>query len=460
MEQVDIEQFLRATGSPEPLRLHVEVPGTESTEEIVLRQPFAVLGRGAGSDVVLDHPHVGDRHAYFQRVAGRIFCVDLGSRTGVHWASGTGAMGWVRPGRSVTIGPFVVRGDGQPDETLAGRGATPADAPPTSRAFPTEGSVEGTIDFPDEAEDRPEWHVSRAMVIVGRSELCKIRFTTPDVSKYHCGLVRTPEGFFLVDLRSRKGTIVNGQAVRWSRLDDGDEVSVGNHRFRLRLGAGRSRAAGPPALASRRSAPAAPTRVRTGAEPLRGNPDPGTLISAVPEHAESLVAGLVRELAQSREQMSAQFQQSLLLVIQMFTKMHDEQTTLVRNELEQMRKLTERQQALILELGQRPLPVPDAALPASPPPPPPPPLGDWPARDPGLPRQPSAGVSNEAPGPEPAPPLSVPGGDGPNEFLDAEALHALIVRRLASVESEQTTRWQKLLGTVLGPSNSRKRNVH
>jgi pSer/pThr/pTyr-binding forkhead associated (FHA) protein len=49
-----------------------------------LRQPFALIGRSAQAGLLLDDPSVSQRHAYLQVVGGRIFCLDLNSRTGLY----------------------------------------------------------------------------------------------------------------------------------------------------------------------------------------------------------------------------------------------------------------------------------------------------------------------------------------------------------------------------------------
>jgi hypothetical protein len=82
------ERFWDACGATGPLHLDVVPPGGGEPTPRVLPRPFAVIGRDAAMDIALDHEAVSKRHAYLQVVRGRIFCVDLGSRTGVFGAGG------------------------------------------------------------------------------------------------------------------------------------------------------------------------------------------------------------------------------------------------------------------------------------------------------------------------------------------------------------------------------------
>jgi FHA domain/Zinc-ribbon containing domain len=65
---------------------------------------------------------------------------------------------------------------------------------------------------------------------IGRSRSADIRLDDPTVSRRHAVIVRTPEGELRVlDDRSMNGIRVNGEAVDWSPLADGDELQVGRY---------------------------------------------------------------------------------------------------------------------------------------------------------------------------------------------------------------------------------------
>ncbi len=70
-----------------------------------------------------------------------------------------------------------------------------------------------------------------AEVPVGRDPGNVVAISDPSLSRRHCALVRDEAGYSIRDLESRNGTFVNGAAVTESRLQHGDQVSVGDSVF-------------------------------------------------------------------------------------------------------------------------------------------------------------------------------------------------------------------------------------
>ena len=67
---------------------------------------------------------------------------------------------------------------------------------------------------------------------IGRSASAEIRLDDPTVSRRHAVIVRTPEAELrALDDRSLNGVFVNGDAVDWSPLCDGDELAIGRYRL-------------------------------------------------------------------------------------------------------------------------------------------------------------------------------------------------------------------------------------
>jgi predicted nucleic acid-binding Zn-ribbon protein len=65
---------------------------------------------------------------------------------------------------------------------------------------------------------------------IGRSGSADVRLDDPTVSRRHAVVVHTPEGELRVlDDRSMNGISVNGEAVDWSPIADGDEVQIGRY---------------------------------------------------------------------------------------------------------------------------------------------------------------------------------------------------------------------------------------
>ena len=78
-------------------------------------------------------------------------------------------------------------------------------------------------------------HIGTAPVTIGRGPSSDIPVHSEDVSRSHAYLMRTPQGFLLVD-SSLHGTYVNGERVQSQRLlTDGDVLQIGDRSFRFEL---------------------------------------------------------------------------------------------------------------------------------------------------------------------------------------------------------------------------------
>ncbi len=79
-------------------------------------------------------------------------------------------------------------------------------------------------------------HVLRpGRTVIGRSDRCDLALPSDSVSRFHCTVDGTSEGWTLTD-RSRHGTAVNGDPVEASRvLADDDEIAIGAYRARFTL---------------------------------------------------------------------------------------------------------------------------------------------------------------------------------------------------------------------------------
>src|SRR4051812_5995626 len=117
---------------------------------------------------------------------------------------------------------------------------------PTLRNLPAMRPATQPADWLDEVRDsisQPGKYLAifadgRTMVIelstgwsrIGRSRSADIRLDDPTVSRRHAVIVQTPEGELRVlDDRSMNGILVNGEAVDWSPLSDGDELQIGRY---------------------------------------------------------------------------------------------------------------------------------------------------------------------------------------------------------------------------------------
>jgi pSer/pThr/pTyr-binding forkhead associated (FHA) protein len=484
-----IAQFAHACGATAPLDLRVDLAGGGPLAEGSLDQPFTLIGRDDACDVTLTDPEVNLRHAWVQVLGGRAFAVDLGSRTGLQWPDGARGSGWLDVGTPVRVGPFLFRlragASDKPSRYPAGYNPLAADT--GAKARPTVA-----LEFRNGRRARDRWSVNRLLTLIGRAPDCKIHLTADDISPYHCGLVATRTGLWVIDLSGR-GVVVNDERMRVAPLTHGAELWVGRFLIACRYQAppapGPAAVPPPPASANGRPAPGPARPAPPAPAPAAPPPDPvhppgaedEVELGAEPEFDELTAshimadafrqwppsaggptsspiqvsasgpktsgggaeptdeagddASLVPLLAQMAElsaRTATEFQQTLVLVAQLFSRARREHLTVLHNELSGIQELTEQIAAARGEVVRRTLEM--AALEC----------GQSPHADgakatgPGA--APWASPSAKTPLPDPsAAPLPHHPADPPGPAL------ARAAERLTALQQDRANRWRALI---------------
>ena len=227
-----LELFRNACGLRAPLALVCQEVSSAAGAYTPLDypRPFMVIGRLPMADLSLNHEQIGRRHAYLQAVEGRVYCIDLESRTKTHWKGEEGAQsrGWLDPGGAIQVGPYRIhRTDLQPDSNPHAGMADPFSPTSIEGSEPLQLS-RPTLELPFRVDGRlSTWAPEGLLALVGRSNQCQLVLADNNISHYHAGLVRTPLGLWIIDLASREGIYVNEMRVRWAWLADGDQVRMG-----------------------------------------------------------------------------------------------------------------------------------------------------------------------------------------------------------------------------------------
>jgi pSer/pThr/pTyr-binding forkhead associated (FHA) protein len=363
-----LPDFLNACGATGPVELDLEDTVKHEVVRRVIHQPFIVLGRDSRSDLQLDDRGVSRRHAYLQVIGGNIYCIDLHSRTRLHWAHGPSRFGWLTPAQAVGVGRFNIRlAGGIPASALNPfQDWNPLATLPAGLGFPQAVFLESL-----DASLRPvKWRMKRGLALVGQSDDCNLCIREGGVSRYCCCLVNTPAGVWVVDLLGRPGAIVNDKPVRWAYLHDGDSFRVGGMVLRVRHEGARPNATPSPtrSLVPRNAAtkslvpktghraPSNPITQPSPTQPLSSTDYPG-LTAGTPmggnDAAASLLGPLASQFAQMQQQMFDQFMQALLAMGQMFGQLQRDQLDLIREELSRVQQVNQDLQMLHLELARR-----------------------------------------------------------------------------------------------------------
>jgi pSer/pThr/pTyr-binding forkhead associated (FHA) protein len=413
MSEQSKEAFAQACGLAGALELLVRRSGEPgSTRHKVFGQPFVVIGRDPRCELCLEAAEVSRQHAYFQVISGHLYCLDLESRTGTHWEDGSRSAGWLAPGHTVRIGPFdvcLVR-VGQPADEV---GPLPDWSPTETRLEDSFTGPFATLEFAQQEQLEGRCRLTRILTLIGRSSLCQLHLKSPRVAKFHAGLVRTRAGVWVVDLHSRPGTRVGGTLLPWAPLQDGDRLTVGPFTIRIRGTA---------------LVPSETTVLLPAPAPLVTLPQ-----RVVPEAA--MLGPVVQQMTVMQQQLLDQFQQAMLAMVQVFGTLQRDQMRQVREELGRLRNTTEELQSLRVELARqqpagsngRALPGPDTRP------------RQMAAEQPGAPE---TLAKAEAPAPGELAAAPAPNTDG--------TIHVWLSERIAALEQEQQSRWQKVMSFVLG----------
>ena len=462
-----MKSFLDACRLAEPLQLVVEAVGEPDAGVRILHQPFALIGRDPRADVPLEHRLVSRRHAYLQVVEGHAFWIDLESRLGIQAGGRPCKHGWLTRDDALRIGPYELRrgfGAGGPPP-----GRPPEPPPQVARSYGAEPWPDVALEFLNGPSRSAVWPLNRVVSLVGSAAGCKFRLADPSVSPFHCSLVRTPSGPWVVDLLGG-GVEVNHAAVRHAPLAEGDELAVGRYRVRIRIAArpeGLDAAEGsaerpaaralavspgfaPPASASEHSRSIQPVTVL-----------PAELATKDLGDSASVLVPLMNQFGLMHQQMMDQFQNAMGMLVEMFGSLQREQMDLIRRELDQLREVTREFQDLKAELAsynqaraEAPAQAPPSPMKAG-------------AGTPPSPSTPSGPDRPAVPGPAPGASARVPKGPGASpgpgrprpprparpEGVETDAdVMVWLNRRIATLQEERETRWQKILKLLPGSS--------
>jgi len=76
--------------------------------------------------------------------------------------------------------------------------------------------------------------VTKQRVTIGRSRECDIRLSDPNASRQHAELRQDGVAYWLVDLGSTNGVVVNGTRTKKAKLEPGDTITVGSTTLEFR----------------------------------------------------------------------------------------------------------------------------------------------------------------------------------------------------------------------------------
>lgn len=85
----------------------------------------------------------------------------------------------------------------------------------------------------DAIDDDHHILIDRPVVLIGRHEECDIQLESSKVSRKHCCIAQVDDYLVVRDLDSTNGIRINNQPVQEGKLQAGDELTIGNIRYRV-----------------------------------------------------------------------------------------------------------------------------------------------------------------------------------------------------------------------------------
>ena len=82
--------------------------------------------------------------------------------------------------------------------------------------------------------DGQEFVLTSDRTTIGRSQVCDIQLDEPSLSSEHARLVRSEDGWRVINLLSTNGVFVNDEKVFSHRLNDGDVIRLGRVSLKFR----------------------------------------------------------------------------------------------------------------------------------------------------------------------------------------------------------------------------------
>ena len=435
------DPFSEACGLDGPLEVRVEGRGWHNRSPVEFHRPHLILGRDPRADLTLDDPAISRRHAYFQVIAGRILCLDLGSRRGVSWANGNKLVGWVEPGQDIKIGSVGVRlGCGAGGRERQGEGRPLLN--PLDRVPLPELSLSIIAGGPGCVARSIGW----GLILIGRSPSFRANPLSRKIACMHAALVRTPAGIWVVDLLGPGGVLVGETPTPAIRLKDGDVIGLGDYRIRVRIRptAPSIRRQGGDDRSSCREIQLASEGVHLPEDLDAGEERRAEVRREVASATAAIAASMVGEFDRMHQRTTQQFEQTILMMFQM----HQDQMDVIRDELSRINRIEEEQRFLRTELEQIVhLRTPPAVLkmvsggPASA-------SASTPDLDPTRPPK----MAGPCEGGPPFEHQQVDAGPSPPPDLDP---HDRLTLRLAELQEERQGLWSRLLGTLTGGESER-----
>lgn len=125
---------------------------------------------------------------------------------------------------------------GEVEVEISAEPAPAAAQPPATGAAAAETQRRALLLYQEGTAEEQIYPFTGDTLTIGRGRENDIQIKNDSkVSRYHCKLTRRQNAFYIEDIKSSNGTLVNGELITDRRLFGGEEVIIGETFFRFRI---------------------------------------------------------------------------------------------------------------------------------------------------------------------------------------------------------------------------------
>jgi pSer/pThr/pTyr-binding forkhead associated (FHA) protein len=195
----------------------VSVQGPNGLHSQTIEKPFALIGSHPTADVALPDPRVAMRDVYLHATEAGVFCLTLTA----HRAATKRTVGWLEPEQTFRLGAHRVSARLAVEHPPSAHPPLPLNA---------KSLVFGLLPIMSIAFDGREVlrrPLRRRLTLLGRTQPSALRIKSSDLSTAHLVLYWDKGVLWAIDLRSRVGTWLDGEAIDAAPFRPGATLHIG-----------------------------------------------------------------------------------------------------------------------------------------------------------------------------------------------------------------------------------------
>jgi len=185
-----------------------------STSYFAIQKERIVIGRDSAADLELPEKYrfVSNQHAEILKQDSGYVVADLNSTNGTLLNNQR-----LQPGVAVPLinGSILRIGDDTLGVSIGLTFVEPVEP---------ESSIDGFMQLSQATR-----FAQTQTVLIGRAPDCDVILSSPEVSRKHASIRQEGETFFLKDLNSRNGTLLNDQPIKETEIKDGNLIQISNY---------------------------------------------------------------------------------------------------------------------------------------------------------------------------------------------------------------------------------------